>query len=229
MSVPPSSRSNSLRPNSPGSSSPQPYSAGHADAAGVASERWLLLDYGEVLSLAQPASVKNELAVLSNTPEAELFPRYWEHRPAYDRGEISASAYWQSVLGLPAAPPAQLLGKLVATDAKSWLQPNRATLAAAARAALRGWQLAILSNAPFEIAAAIDRLDWLSAFSPRLFSCHIGEIKPHPDAFASALKALGAPPSAVWFFDDRESNVAAASRAGICATTFEDAAQIDAI
>lgn len=162
-------------------------------------------------------------------PETELWPRYWEHRPAYDRGDLSAGAYWQSVLGARTAPAARLLGELVSIDVASWLHPNHETLAAAARAGESGWRLAILSNAPFEVAGAIDELEWLSAFSPRLFSCRMGHVKPHADAFAFSLDALGAPAGAVWFFDDREANVAAAASAGIHAAVFEGASQIDAV
>jgi putative hydrolase of the HAD superfamily len=186
---------------------------------------WLLCDYGEVLSLAPSAD--DRAALVEATGIDDPWPRYWEFRPGYDRGDLAVGDYWTKVLGSPPGP-AQLR-RLIEVDTLGWLHPNQATLAAASRAAARGWRLAILSNAPAEVAGAIDAQEWLAGFSPRLFSWQLRGVKPEPMAYELALKALKAGADEVVFFDDRPINVEAATRAGIRAHLFQDPSQLDGI
>jgi putative hydrolase of the HAD superfamily len=93
----------------------------------------------------------------------------------------------------------------------------------------RGLELAILSNAPIEVAEAIDAAPWLDLFDPRVFSCQLGSVKPEPAIYAGVLEALPATPDDVVFFDDRPANVAGARAAGMTAYLFEDPAQLDAV
>jgi len=89
--------------------------------------------------------------------------------------------------------------------------------------------LALLSNAPVEVARAVERLEELAPFRPRLFSCDLGATKPHPSVYATVLEGLAAAPASVTFVDDRPDNVDAARRAGFHAVLFEDPAQIDGL
>ncbi len=188
---------------------------------------WLLCDYGEVLSLAQPDDAQAALEAAVPIAADTFWDRYWQHREAYDRGDTGAVEYWTAVLRDRAAPSD--LQRLLDLDAASWLHPNPASLAAAGRAAGRGLRLALFSNAPMPIADEIDRQPGLSGFAPRLFSCRLRAVKPEPAAYAAALAALGAEGNDVVFFDDRPDNVASARRAGIRATVFNDPAQFDAV
>ncbi len=86
-------------------------------------------------------------------------------------------------------------------------------MAAAERAGHRGLRLAILSNAPAEVADEIDEAPWLAAFSRRFFSCRLKAVKPEAAAYRAVLDALGAEPGEVVFFDDRPANVAGAAAA----------------
>ncbi len=286
---------------------------------------WLLCDYGEVLCLPPPAGTASRLAELCHLSIAQLEVRYWDQRPAYDRGDLDAAAYWATVVDHPpivdrpddhplvdhppivdrpddhplvdhplvdqspdvdrpddhplvdhspivdrpdASPPVEhspivdrpdgsppdgrrpeladrhppgahppgpstvdpdLLARLIDVDTAGWLHPNPASLRAVAAAAERGWAPAILSNAPHEVARAIDARPWLDPFGPRLFSCDLRAIKPDPACYLAALDALGAAPGEVWFFDDRPANVDAARRLGIHAQVFTDPRQIDAL
>jgi putative hydrolase of the HAD superfamily len=186
---------------------------------------WLLCDYGEVLSLAQSPGDLVAIEKEAGRSGSSFWDDYWLHRPAYDRANLGVTEYWALVLGVPAVDPDQLR-RLIRLDAASWLHPNPLSLAAAAQAGSRGLQLAILSNAPFEVADAIDAADWLAGFSPRLFSCRLGAIKPEPAAFRSALDALHAKPQEVIFFDDRPANVAAALALGLRSHLFEEPQQL---
>ena len=50
---------------------------------------------------------------------------------------------------------------------------------------------------------------------------HARTLKPHPDAYAAALGALGRPPDQVVFADDQPHNVDGARRVGLRAVHFD--------
>lgn len=192
---------------------------------GAARFAWLLCDYGNVLCLDQPAADRRALAEAAGRDEASFAAAYWAGRDAYDRAAVGAAAYWSAVCGRELS--AAEVGRLVALDVASWTHPNRPALAAVARARAAGLATAILSNAPVEIARAAERLPWLAAFSPRLFSCDLGALKPEPAAYALAVERLGAAPGAVCFVDDRPANVEGARRSGLAAVRYREPAQLD--
>ena len=181
--------------------------------------QWLLCDYGQVLSTAPPEDEWDRLRRVAGDLPAERFHSlYWEHRPAYDRADLDAVGYWETVLGKE--PSKDLLAEIIDLDRSVWLHPNEASVAAALRAAGRGRRLAIFSNAPVEVAAAIDALDWLQPFEVRFYSCDLRAVKPEPGAYRQVLERLGAPAADVLFVDDRPGNVEAARREGIRAEVF---------
>ncbi|MDQ6837838.1 MAG: HAD family phosphatase [Actinomycetota bacterium] len=189
---------------------------------------WLLCDYGNVLCVAPPAPDVADLVELSGLNPHSFDEAYWRRRLDYDRGDLDAAAFWASTLGGPVAD--DRLAALVEIDIRGWLHPSPDVLDAATRASSRGMRLALLSNAPHEVADAIDQLAWLAPFSPRLFSARMGLTKPDPSIYHQALYALSAAPGDVWFIDDREDNVDAASALGINAIHYRgDPVVIDAI
>jgi putative hydrolase of the HAD superfamily len=188
---------------------------------------WLLCDYGQVLSLPQPQSDRDSLARASGLDDAGFWHGYWAHRAAYDRADMTSSGYWTAVLGR--STDDDLVQRLAALDTASWLHPNVNAIAASARAAERGYRLAILSNAPVDLADALDHIPWLASFEARFFSCRLRLSKPDPAIYRAVLDHLAAMPEDVVFFDDRRDNVDAAARLGIRAHVFTSPEQIDAL
>jgi putative hydrolase of the HAD superfamily len=191
-------------------------------------DRWLLLDYGQVLCTAPPA---DEWAALHRAARPDLtgdafYELYWSHRAAYDRGDLTAAGYWAEVA--PEADPASVAagGAVRALDVDIWMHPHQPSVDALAGRAAEGWRLALFSNAPVEVAAAIDGLGWLKPVERRFYSCHLGRVKPEPEAYLAVLDGLGVEAGRVVFFDDREANVQAARKLGIRAHVFTDAAQL---
>lgn len=176
---------------------------------------WLLCDYGNVLCLDQSEQDRLALAGVAGLAADRFSAAYWATRDTYDRGDLSAAAYWAGVCGAPVAP--DRLERLVALDVVSWTHPNGPVLATLRKARRAGLRTALLSNAPVEIARAAERLDWLEGFAPRVFSCDVGETKPASAVYARALARLAAPAGDVVFVDDRAANVAAAAELGIVA------------
>jgi putative hydrolase of the HAD superfamily len=189
--------------------------------------KWLLCDYGEVLAMAPTPADRAALEVEVGAGGPDFWARYWRHRPAYDRGDLDSATYW--ALALKDRPRRIPLRRLVELDTIMWSRPNQASLDATSRAAARGVKLAVLSNAPAELADSFNRLPWLAPFNPRLFSGHLGAVKPEPRIYALALAALNAEPEDVNFIDDRPENIRAANRVGWRATLFTSVGQIDNI
>lgn len=183
---------------------------------------WLLLDYGQVLCIAPPADEWSELVAAAGAADADTFHHsYWEHRVAYDRGDLTFGDYWDLVA------PAGDLASMRKLDVAIWLHPDEPSVDAARRAAARGWRLALLSNAPEEVAAAIDAQDWMQFVGHRFYSCRIGEVKPEPRPYRHVLFSLNAEVGDVVFLDDRAANVEAARGLGFVADVYTDPGQID--
>lgn len=188
---------------------------------------WLLCDYGQVLSLPQPEYDKIRLVTLSGLTAEEFWKQYWSFREGYDRADLTAEEYWTAVLGKRFNRYG--LRRFQELDLKSWMRPNLESLTAAGRAADRGYRLAILSNAPLDLANALDRAPWLERFEIRLFSSRLRLSKPDPAIYEATIKRLGGEAEDIIFIDDREDNIAAAAALGIRAQLFNAPEDIDRV
>lgn len=181
--------------------------------------QWLLCDYGEVLSLPPPEADRAKLEDLAGwTKDEDFMHAYWAHRPSYDRADLTAAEYWQRVVG----HEAKNLKELIAQDVAMWLHPNQDSIDALAGAP----RLALLSNAPIEVAEGIDGAPWVAPFTKRFFSCYLRATKPDPAAYEAVLRSLDAEPAEVVFVDDRPANVEAARQLGIDAHLYTGPARI---
>jgi putative hydrolase of the HAD superfamily len=183
----------------------------------------LLVDYGEVISQAQPATMLAEMAMIAGLEVPLFVERYWKHRPAYDRGG-EARTFWSDVTERVLAD--ETLQQLVSLDVASWSHLNSETLQVLSAARQRGASLSLLSNAPHDLATALKDHPALSGFDHLIFSARIGVAKPDPAAFDTAVEQLSRRPEEVLFIDDRPANVQAASDAGLRAVLFTSAAEL---
>jgi putative hydrolase of the HAD superfamily len=183
-----------------------------------------MLDYGMVLSLDQGDDDRRSMAETAGVTLEQFSERYWACRDVYDQGRMPSSVYWANIAGRPIEMDE--VDALVALDVASWLHLNPATFAAAGDAAESGLRLAVLSNAPHEVADAIDEVVG-EDFEVRLFSSRLDLLKPDPAIYQAALKQMGGTdPADVWFFDDRQPNVDGALALGLRAVRFESAEQL---
>jgi putative hydrolase of the HAD superfamily len=192
----------------------------------VGQVSWLLCDYGEVLSLAPPPPDREALEEAASWRGGSdaFWAAYWENRPGYDRGDVSAYEYWTSVLRKDLDEGE--LARIVDADVAGWLHPNLRSVQAVEKLMERGVSLALFSNAPVEVAAGIGAAPWLASFSRKFFSCDLRAVKPEPAAYEAVLEGLGAGPEQVLFVDDRPVNVAGAEAVGIRAVLFESPEQL---
>ncbi|TCK25016.1 HAD family hydrolase [Pseudonocardia endophytica] len=172
----------------------------------------VVFDLGEVLVPSE--GLTRMLATELGVSEADAGRAYWAHRVPHDRGE-PPMRYWTAVfgdLGLPADPG--LMERVEALDSARWATlPSASTMLIAelARAKVR---MALLSNAPRGLAAAVRASAWSSPFDRLLFSADVGVSKPSPDIYRRADLEFRTRPEDVVFFDDRADNVRAARAHG---------------
>lgn len=189
--------------------------------------RWMLFDYAGVLSLPQSAPARAALEAAAMVDPDRFWAAFWQQRQPYDAGAVTAAQYWSSVAALAGADwSAGQMAELTGLDVASWLRPNTAVVGLLDRLRAGGYRLAVLSNAPVELADAASVLAWLAPFEHLFFSCHLRLTKPDPRCYRATLDRLQAEPDEVLFVDDREENVAAAVAIGLPAIQFTGQATV---
>ncbi|WP_248959060.1 HAD family hydrolase [Sphaerisporangium perillae] len=183
--------------------------------------KWVLFDYGEVLSHAQPAADRERMVAAAGIDAAEFWRGYWEHRLEFDRGTMTPGVYWSEVLDRRASDDE--VERLISLDVESWTHPNEDAVAVLSEFRQAGCPVALLSNAPVCVAAGVERLPWIQNMNARFYSGHMGLVKPDAEIYLRVAAALGARPEDFVFVDDRLVNVNGAESAGMSAVHFRDA------
>lgn len=175
----------------------------------------VVFDFGEVLSRPQDETHRAAMERLAGVPADRFWSAYWNERRAYDAG-LGAAQYWERVAERAGATwDTARVQALWASDVASWLPTDPQVTALVGALAERGVRLALLSNAPSDIAGALRHSPVLTPFASLFFSCDLRLCKPDPAVYRHVLNELGTEPDRTAFIDDREENVLAAKREGI--------------
>jgi putative hydrolase of the HAD superfamily len=180
--------------------------------------RTLILDFGEVLVRPQSVQAIENMARLARLDIEEFTRRYWRHRPSYDRGELSGTAYWRQVLGdqsdIKSAD--ERIEALKGSDATSWMDYREEMWELAARFREKRGRTALLSNGVPEVMSRVRKDRPLSEyFDAVVVSYEVGCAKPDPRIYHLCLAALRAEAESALFVDDRRENLDAAARLGL--------------
>lgn len=172
----------------------------------------LVLDLGEVL--VPSSDVLPALAGELGVGVERFAAAYWPGRLDYDLARVD-DEYWAGVLtALDIAFAPETAARLRDIDAGKWSTLPPASAAFVDELVAAGTRLAVLSNAPAPLAAAVRAAAWSAPFDELVFSCDHGVAKPDPAIYAAADRAYGTRPADVVFFDDRAVNVEAARTHG---------------
>ncbi|MGA5899624.1 HAD family hydrolase [Streptomyces venetus] len=180
------------------------------------SRRIVLFDLFGVIARHQRPGALEKMAVRCHTSLDAFTTAYWTHRPPYDAGRHTASAYWTDVLHALSRPAdAETIEELRLTDIDSWSRVDERMIAYVRNLRERA-RVALLSNIPADHADAfLAAQSWLHDLDHLAFSGRIGAAKPDPAAFRHCVIALRAAPADFLFIDDREENVRAAQAVGM--------------
>src|SRR5215472_19285462 len=182
---------------------------------------WVLFDYGGVICQPQPEADVALLARAAGCTIQEFRDGYWAHRLDYDRGELDCVTFWQKVgSGAGRSFTAAQIAELTRLDIASWLHLQPETVTLIEDLAATGYRLALLSNAPAEVAEVVAALPVATYFEHCTFSCYLRTVKPEPEVYRAVLTLLGAGAGEVVFLDDRPENVAGAEALGIRSVHF---------
>jgi putative hydrolase of the HAD superfamily len=182
----------------------------------------VLFDYGMVLSGPPDPAAWARIRTITGLSEDVLHREYWAHRHAYDRGDLTANAYWHAAAagaGILLTP--QQIADAIAADVDLWSQPNTPMLQFAQRLQNSGIRTGILSNIGDAMTAGLlEKHDWLSAFDHRTWSYALNLAKPEPAIYRHAAEGLRTPPENILFIDDKSENIAAALSVGMQAIQY---------
>jgi putative hydrolase of the HAD superfamily len=182
---------------------------------------WVMFDYGGVVSYPPTQRDLALLAGAAGVPVPDLVNVYWDWRRAYDLAELDVYGYWRQVgRSLGRSYSDAEVSELARLDRAAWLRLQDGTVALIEELGAAGRPLALLSNAPDELAEAIGGLPVAAHFGHLLFSCQLKLAKPDPECYSRALARLGASADEVIFIDDRAENVAAADALGLRSVHF---------
>jgi putative hydrolase of the HAD superfamily len=102
------------------------------------------------------------------------------------------------------------VARLTEIDSTKWSTLPRASAELLAYVQGMGIRLAVLSNAPAPLAAAVRAAAWSTGIAHLVFSAEVALVKPDPQIYARADAVYGTEPGDVVFFDDKVENVEAA-------------------
>ncbi|MFF9042054.1 HAD family hydrolase [Streptomyces sp. NPDC014892] len=192
--------------------------------------RIVLFDLFGVIASHQRPGALEKMAARCDTSADAFTTAYWTHRPPYDAGRRTASAYWTDVLSALSRPAdADTIEELRLTDIDSWsrVDDRMVTYVRSLRDRAR---VALLSNIPSDHADAfLAAQPWLHDLDHLAFSGRIGAAKPDPAAFQYCVVALQSAPADFLFVDDREENVRAAEAVGLNGHVFQRQDELAAV
>jgi putative hydrolase of the HAD superfamily len=174
----------------------------------------VLFDYGMVLSGPPNPAAWARMRTLTSLSEDLLHHGYWSHRHAYDRGDLTAEAFWNSAAAAKLTPTQ--LDQLIAADVEYWGQLNPPMIEWAQRLQRAKIPTGILSNMPDAMETGLRALHpWIEAFDHHTWSHALNLAKPEPAIYRHAAEGLKTPPANILFLDDRAQNIEAALAAGM--------------
>jgi len=186
------------------------------------SVKAVLFDYGMVLSAPPDPAAWARMRTISGLTEDLLHREYWGNRHAYDRGELTAAAYWNKAAAGAGIvlTPAQLTD-LIAADTDFWSTLNPPMIEWAQRLQRTGIRIGILSNMPDAMEAGLRaRHHWIEAFDHHTWSHSLNLAKPEAAIYLHAADGLRTPPANILFIDDKSENIEAALAVGMQAIQY---------
>jgi putative hydrolase of the HAD superfamily len=182
----------------------------------------VLFDYGMVLSGPPDPAAWARMRSVTNLSEDILHREYWAYRHAYDRGDLTAVAYWnKAAAGAGIVLTPTQLSSLVEADTDFWSTLNLPMLDWAQRLQRSGIPTGILSNMPDAMEAGLRaRHSWIEAFTHHTWSHSLNLAKPEPAIYLRAAEGLHTAPANILFLDDKLENIEAALAVGMQAIQY---------
>jgi putative hydrolase of the HAD superfamily len=187
-------------------------------------DRVVVFDYGEVISRSPSETDRAVLVSIAGVPAELLWERYWAHRDALDRGDLSVTGYWHAIAAeVGATWTPGTVQQLWAADFRSWISVEPATVELLAELHAGGTRLALLSNAGFDFSDPF-RFSPMGQYFEHIFvSAELNALKPEAAIYLEVATELGITPQEMVFIDNKSVNTDAAAALGITVHHFTGA------
>lgn len=185
--------------------------------------RGVIFDYGNVLCHMQQLSDLESMAKVCGIAIPRFQQLYWKFRLPYDRADLTAEGYWQTVAGEEGLVlSGKQIAMLIRLDTQGWARLNHKTVKWAEQLHRAGLRLGLLSNMPSDLSQyLVANGGWVSFFHHLTFSCDVRMVKPDPAIYKACLEPLEVAPQEALFLDDLAPNVEAAAKLGIHGVLFD--------
>lgn len=198
------------------------------DGNGATKITAVIFDYGEVLCHRPPDEEFHRLARVFGA-DGKSFQKLWDkNRGAFDRGDLTAQAYWAALAedaGADIGP--EQIDHVCRWDLSMWGSANARMVAWLRQLRVAGIKTALLSNMHHDMIAYLrENFDWIDQFDFITFSAEVRLIKPDVAIYEHTLRGLRVTPRETLFVDDREVNIRAARAIGMHAVKFQSTAQL---
>jgi putative hydrolase of the HAD superfamily len=200
----------------------------HNNNRNLADVRAVIFDYGEVLCYRPSRQEMARLAGFFGIAPEKFGPFWDRNRGPFDRGDLSADAYW-TMLAEDAGVKLTVgeMKEVCELDMAMFSHINDGMVEWARRLASSGKKIGVLSNMhPDMVAHCRREFSWLSHFDHLTFSGEVRLIKPEPEIYEHALRGLAVEAGEALFLDDRERNIEAARALGIHAVHMQSRQQL---
>lgn len=180
----------------------------------------VIFDFGNVISKTQDGSCHREMEKLTGIPFHIFQDAFFTYREPFDRGELSGSAMYASILrdaGHPElAKDSQLCDTIARLDLESWRETEEDVTQWALSLKREGYKLGILSNMPYEFLDLYEKdITLFVQADVAVFSCREKLVKPQREIYDCVLSRLHIAAEEAVFFDDMQVNVDVARSLGI--------------
>jgi len=188
----------------------------------------VVLDYGAVLCHMPTPAEGQRMADLFGI-HVDSVPELWmRNRLAFDRGDLSAEAYWKLFAeDAGSRIDEQSLEEVYRLDLEMWARDNEAMIEWMRALRAGEYKVGLLSNMHADMVTYVrKRFAWVNEFDFQTFSADVRMVKPEAAIYEYTLRGLGVPAEESLFIDDRKGNIDAARAVGMNAIQFESVDQL---
>lgn len=178
--------------------------------------RNIVFDLGGVVFARDPQKFSREFRDFFSFIYEPQMPHFWEE---YDRGVLSLDEV-KEILCERNGCERTLCDEYIAEaiDMQEEIIPTKALIERLKKA---GYRLYVLSNMSREFIDFLRTKPVYGNFDGEVVSCEELVVKPEPEIYRLLLDRYAIEPAQTLFIDDRESNIKAAEREGICGFHFD--------
>jgi HAD superfamily hydrolase (TIGR01509 family) len=181
----------------------------------------IIFDFGGVLMRTMNPVPRRALARQLDIPVAEVYGAVFDN-PLWDQAQLGRSdvaTLWEDVGRRLTLDPETL--ELFRTSFWAGDRLDQTLVAFIRALGAAGYQTALLSNAPRDLADYLEELEIADAFDVVVISAHVEMVKPRRGIYEEVIRRLDVAPAEAVFVDDQPVNVEAARQVGLHATVFE--------